>query len=123
VRGVLRSGPADGDNLPRMSPARVGLDLGWRAAGWNATLGVLHVQRQDRVAVFDLRDGEPESPTDGYTRVDASLAWRPDIDLPLTVYVQGRNLGNADMRIHTSYLKDLAPPPGRSLLLGLRMRL
>ena len=72
VRAQLRSGPASGDNLPRMSPARLGLDLGWRESRWNAQLSVLRVWNQDRVAVFDLRDGVPESPTAGYTRVDAA---------------------------------------------------
>jgi iron complex outermembrane receptor protein len=85
-------------------------------------VAVTKVLRQNRVSAFDLRDGEPEQPTAGYTRVDALVAWRP-ADWPLTLTLQGRNLTNEDMRIHTSFLKTFAPPAGRSVLLGLRAAL
>jgi iron complex outermembrane receptor protein len=38
----------------------------------------------------------------------------------LTVFLQGKNLMNEDVRLHTSYLKDFAPRPGRALLIGVR---
>jgi iron complex outermembrane recepter protein len=82
-------------------------------------VALTRVSRQDRVASFDLRDGEPESATDGYTRVDAGASFRP-AGWPLTLYVHGRNLTDQDVRIHTSFLKGFAPPPGRSLVLGVR---
>jgi len=122
VRASILSGPQTGAWLPRMAPSRLGLDLGWRHADWNAQVAVTHVMRQTRVSTFDLRDGEPEQPTAGYTRVDASLAWRIS-GAPLVVTLQGRNLTNEDMRIHTSFLKTLAPPAGRSVVLGLRAAL
>lgn len=118
VRGRLTSGPNDGGNLPRMSPSRAGLDLGWRAGGWEALLAVTRVYDQNRTSDFDLRNGEPETATAGFTRLDAYFAWR--LGESLSLYVQGRNLTNEDMRIHTSYLKEFAPPPARSLWLGLR---
>lgn len=119
VRARLASGPNNGADLPRISPARLGLDLGWKSATWSTQVALTRVFHQDRVASFDLRDGEPESATDGYTRVDAGAALRP-AGWPVTVYVQGRNLTNQDMRIHTSFLKSFAPPSGRSLVLGVR---
>jgi iron complex outermembrane receptor protein len=122
VRARLDSGPDVGGSLPRMAPSRLGLDLGWRHVQWAAQVAVTKVLRQNRVSAFDLRDGEPEQPTAGYTRVDALVAWRP-ADWPLTLTLQGRNLTNEDMRIHTSFLKTFAPPAGRSVLLGLRAAL
>lgn len=119
VRARLTAGPNDGANLPRMSPSRLGLDLGFRQSDWSATLALTRVFRQDRVSSFDLRDGEAEAETPGYTRVDAGAAWRP-AGWPVTLFVQGRNLSDRDIRIHTSFLKNLAPPPGRSFVLGLR---
>ncbi|MFN3565016.1 MAG: TonB-dependent receptor [Burkholderiaceae bacterium] len=122
VRGKLVSGPNDGAYLPRMPPSRVGLDVGWKEANWSAKLAATRVFAQRRVSRFDLRDGEPEAPTPGYTRVDAGAAWRP-AGAAVTVYLIGRNLTDADTRIHTSYLKHLAPPPGRSLVLGIQAAL
>ncbi len=119
VRAKLVSGSNAGANLPRMSPSRLGLDLGWRTERASLQIAFTHVFRQDRVAVFDLRNGTPEAPTAGYTRVDLGAAVRL-ARLPLTLFVQGRNLTDEDIRIHTSFLKDFAPPPGRSLWLGLR---
>jgi hypothetical protein len=34
--------------------------------------------------------------------------------------VQGRNLTDAHIRVRTSFLKHIAPPPGRSFVVGLR---
>jgi iron complex outermembrane receptor protein len=119
VRARLASGPNDGANLPRISPARLGLDLGWRSERWFAQLAVTRVFRQDRVASFDLRDGAPERATAGYTRVDVGAAYRLP-GLPVTLFLQGRNLTDQDIRVHTSFLRDLAPLPGRSLWFGLR---
>jgi hypothetical protein len=65
----------------------------------------------------------PESATPGYTRVDLGLVWRlplPTVAAPLTLFLQGRNLTDQDIRVHTSFLKGVAPPPGRSVVLGLR---
>jgi len=122
VRAKLTGGINRGANLPRMSPTRLGVDLGWRAPSGSATLFVTRVFEQDRVCSFDLRDGRPEPSTAGYTRIDLGAAYR-FASVPLTLFVQGRNLTNEDIRIHTSYLKDLAPPPGRSWFLGLRAAL
>jgi iron complex outermembrane receptor protein len=119
VRAQLDSGPNDGANLPRISPPRLGLDLGWKSQAWSVQLALMRVFEQDRVSSFDLRNGEPEQPTAAYTRIDAGASWRPP-GWPLLLYAQGRNLTDEDIRIHTSFLKDDAPPPGRSLLLGLR---
>lgn len=122
VHAQLASGPQAGGALPRIAPSRLGLDFGWRHAQWVAQVAVTRVLRQSRVSAFDLRDGEPEQPTAGYTHIDASVVWRP-ADWPLILTLQGRNLTNENMRIHTSFLKALAPPAGRSLLLGLRVAL
>lgn len=112
VRGKL----ASGGNLPRMSPARLGVEAGWTEGRWSLQGTVLRVARQSRVA-------ELETATAGYTRVDGELSYR----LPpatttgeWTFYLQGRNLTDKEIRVHTSYLKELAPQPGRGFVLGVR---
>ena len=34
---------------------------------------------------------------------------------------EGRNLTDRDARVHTSFLKDVAPLPGRALSTGVRL--
>ena len=85
---------------------------GW----WTATAEVRHVAEQDRVAAFEL-------PTSSYTMLDASLVLRPVKDQPeLKVFLDGRNLTNVEAREHASFLKDVAPLPGRTFRLGVGYR-
>lgn len=124
VRGALSSGADSGANLPRFAPTRIGLENRWRGAQWRFSAALTHVLRQNRTSSFDLRDGVPEAPTDAYTTLDVGLAYElARATFPLTLFVSARNLTNQDVRIHTSYLKDLAPPPGRSFFFGVRAAL
>lgn len=103
-------------NAPRMAPARIGLDVEWMRAAFTAHATLLRVFRQDRIAVAQ------ETATPGYARLDAGLAWRVRRagQQALTWYVQANNLLDRDMRVHTSFLKDSAPLPGRSIMAGMR---
>ncbi|MFC0633805.1 TonB-dependent receptor [Brevundimonas balnearis] len=69
------------------------------------------VGSQDRVAEFEL-------PTDAYTRYDAFLGWRPAALPGAMVFVEGQNLSDEEIREHASFLKDLAPSPGRNVRVG-----
>lgn len=110
VRGELK----DGGNLPRVAPARYGTGFEWSLGGWRAGVSALRYRTQDDVA-------EEESVTPGFTAVDADFAYAFAVgDAELEVFVQGRNLGDEEIRLHTSFLKDRAPLPGRSLGAGLR---
>lgn len=107
---------ADGSRLPRIAPGRFGADLDWSQGGWRARLGAIRVASQNDVA-------EHETPTPGYTLLDAHLSYHWDSagGLGWELFLDGRNLGNREARVHTSYLKDLAPLPGRSLQTGIRL--
>jgi len=102
-------------NLPRIVAPRVGADLRWDRGAWRASLGAVHYFEQDRVAEFETR-------TPGYTLVDASVAWH--LDTPggnaWEMFVDGTNLLDEEARPHTSFLKDLAPRPGRGVAFGVR---
>ena len=39
----------------------------------------------------------------------------------LTVFVQGKNLTDDEQRLHTSFIKDFAPEPGRTIEAGVRL--
>lgn len=121
VRAVLISGAHAGDNLPRISPARAGVDLGYAADAWSVLLALTRVLPQNRTAAFDLRGGAAEAATNGYTMLTVGTTWRlGDGPRAATVFIQGRNLLDANAHVHTSYLRDFAPLAGRSLVGGMR---
>ena len=105
---------AQGGYLPRISPMRFGADLGWSLGGWRASLGAVRYGKQDDVA-------QNEEPSDGYTLVDAHVAYR--WDRPASsweVFLDGSNLTDEEVRPHTSLLRDYAPLPGRGVAFGIR---
>jgi iron complex outermembrane receptor protein len=104
-----------GGNLPRISPARLGLEADWKRGPWAAWGMLMRVHRQDRVAALETR-------TAGYTRLDAGLEYAVKISQQTvtTLFLKGGNLLDKDMRVHTSFIKDFAPLPGRSIVAGLR---
>ena len=107
VHGKTDFGPAV--RIPPWSVTGRGVyEAGW----WTGTVEVHHVGKQDRVATFEL-------PTSGYTMLNASLVVRPFKDKDgLKVFIDGHNLTNTEAREHASFLKDIAPLPGRSFRLG-----
>lgn len=112
VRGRLEG---DGGNLPRISPTRTGASADWRSGALLAIASVTRVFEQRHVAPLETR-------TPGHTRLDGEIAWRLDRAAwgSLTFFLQAANLADAEIRAHTSYLKDVAPQMGRSIALGVR---
>lgn len=66
------------------------------------------------------RTGPNELATDGYTLYSAYLTLRPfGADSGLSARIAAVNLTNEDARLHTSFLKDVAPLPGRNIKVAL----
>jgi iron complex outermembrane recepter protein len=105
----------DGGNLPRLAPGRVGIDLKWSADAWRASLGAARYLKQDRIAAY-------ETPTDGFTLVNAHLSYTLDSGDTTSweFFADGTNLSNQTARLSTSYIKDKAPLPGRAIAFGVR---
>ncbi len=106
---------ANGGYLPRISPARIGADLRWARDGWRASVGAIRYGSQKDVA-------QNEAPSDGYTLVDAHLAYRWDRSggNSYELFLDGSNLTDREVRPHTSLLRDYAPLPGRGVAFGIR---
>ena len=100
------------DNLPRLPPARLGVGLRLERGRYSADL--------DYVRTFEQSDtADLELPTDAYEDLRLHLATEYDIgNASLRLFLQGRNLTDAEQRHHTSLIKDLAPAPGRTLVVG-----
>ncbi len=107
-----------GEPLPRISPMRLGFGLDYKLDQFGSRLDVLRGFKQNRTADNELA-------TDGYTLVNATFTYKfkTAFDLKgvgLEAFAKARNLLDEEIREHGSYLKDIAPLGGRSLLFGLR---
>lgn len=110
VRGKL----TDGDNLPRITPPRFGGGLEYRIGAWQGDFEVTRIAEQEDNAAL-------ETETDGYTLVELGLSYTPGTEpANLSLSIRGTNLLDEDARRHTSFVKDIAPLPGRSALVTLR---
>ena len=104
----------EGLPLPRIPAQRWRLGAAWRDGNLSARLEALNARRVSRIAI-------DETPTPAWTRLDAWLGWNLAADWQLQLI--GRNLSNAVIRDHTSFLKDSSIAGGRSVLLALRLQI
>lgn len=103
-----------GQSLPRVPPLRLQAGLEYSLRAWNAGVNVQHARAQRNVSQNEL-------PTDGYTTVNASLGYSFGLEpFALQAFVRVNNLFDREARSHVSFLKDIAPLPGRGVLAGLR---
>ncbi len=110
VRATIRTvGPA-----PRIPPLRLLGGIEAQSKLVNGRLEVERVTGQDRVAAF-------ETPTDGYTMVNASVSLTPfRAHRELSLTLSANNIFDVDARRHASFLKDFAPLAGRDIRLTAR---
>lgn len=110
-----------GASLPRITPLRVGIGLGYTSERLSLKVEGVRVNHQYHTAQF-------ETSTPGYTLLNASASYRFPWQLghginPVTseVFLRGTNLTNEEARNHQSFLKDVLPLPGRNVLGGVRL--
>ncbi|MCX6955088.1 MAG: TonB-dependent receptor, partial [Verrucomicrobia bacterium] len=104
----------DDEALPRTPPLRFGAKLDYEDGVWSAGVEGRHAEAQNRLA-------PTESPTSGYTLVNAHVGYLLATGrVSYELFARGTNLGNVTARDHSSFLKDLAPLPGRGVLFGVR---
>ncbi len=112
VRAELRG---SGEPLPRIPAARFGGGLRYQGSQFQASLFCRRTENQDRISEF-------ETPTAGHTFLDASIGYR--FYLGGTVHdliLSGTNLTDEYAQEHISYLKEVAPLPGRDVRLTYRL--
>ena len=110
----IRATLDDGSAVPRIPPLSLlgGLEL--QSERWDARAEVQWFDEQDRIASF-------ETPTEGFTHVNLSLAWKPlRGGENVTVLLQANNLLDEEGRRHASFTKDFVPLAGRNLKLSVR---
>jgi len=101
-----------GGDIPRIPPSTITLGLSAENDILSARIEVVDIAEQDRVAAF-------ETETPGSTVLNARLAWHPIPDQDLTVFLEGSNLTDELVRVHSSFLKDELPRPGVNFRLAI----
>jgi iron complex outermembrane receptor protein len=112
----VRASLKDGGDLPRIPPIKAGIEYQYQAQAWSANIGATHYARQNKVSEF-------ESATASYTSIDASLSYYFDLSsIDMTAFIKGSNLTDKLGYVHSSFIKNDAPLPGRALTLGITAR-
>ncbi|MFT4613661.1 MAG: iron complex outermembrane receptor protein, partial [Bacteroidia bacterium] len=102
-------------DVPRLPTERIGASLQWNTDNLGAWIGVQRATNQDR-------QGEFETETDGYTRWDLGADYTLELsgDQEMLFFVKWKNFTDEEIRLSTSFLRNVAPEAGASLEAGLR---
>ena len=112
VRGATRS---PNETLPRLPPLRLGGAIDYRHAGWSFTAEWRHTAHPGRLA-------PGESHTAAFTTLNFFASKRLKLGTAdAEIFARATNLLDQTARLHTSFLKDIAPLPGRDITVGLRL--
>jgi len=104
----------DGRYLPRTPPLRFGADVDFTYGRISANVSWTHYEDQDKVATL-------ETTTDGYDMFDLLVNYEiPTNTADLVLFLKVENFTDTGARVHTSFIKDVAPMPGRNIRFGVR---
>ena len=104
----------NGDDVPRLPPLRLGARLAWDTERFSLWTRVLDADDQDR-------SGANETKTPGFTRWDAGAEYHlPARDWGLNVFLIVNNITDEEIRLSTSFLRNVAPEAGLGVEAGLR---
>lgn len=117
LRGDLISGEFDDSgDVPRLPPVRLGGSLSWTGDAFSTWVSVL--------AAADQSDpGDFETETDSWTRWDIGANYRFQIAnaSDIEVFMKWKNIGDDEIRLSTSFLRNFAPEAGESVEAGIRV--
>ncbi len=105
----------DNTYLPRIPPMRYRAGAEWEYKALRLGTEIIFAEGQDDLAPDEL-------PTDAYELWSAYAAYRfVTGNTTWDLLLRGHNLTDSEARMHTSFLKDIAPLPGRNVSLSVRM--
>lgn len=103
----------DGGFLPRIPPLKAGAEYRFEHNLWSFTLGATRYARQSQIAA-------EETETAGYTLLDTSVSYDLDLDdQDANLYLRVSNATDQLGRVHSSFIKETTPLPGRSFVMGI----
>ncbi len=106
VRAKIRDGSGP---VPRIPPLRLLGGISAQSDAVDLRAELEWSDSQNRVSTF-------ETPTDGFTMVNASAAWRPlGKEGGVTLIASANNIFDVNARRHASFTKDFVPLAGRDI--------
>ena len=102
-----------GGNVPLIPPARLLVGLEGEREGISGRVEAQYAAKQDEVASF-------ETETDDFLVFNASVGI--DVTENFRLLLEGRNLSDEEVRLHSSVLKEVAPQPGRNFRVAVRAK-
>ena len=119
VGDIVRAKLTDADiRLPRITPARARVGLDFRYQGLSVRPEAIFASRKSAEDIYPL-----ETPTAGYGlfNINASYTFGSDRAANI-ISVSAFNLNDRLFRNHLSFIKDLAPEPGRGIRASYTLR-
>jgi len=85
--------------------------------GWLAEVSWRRVDDQNDIGFGEIR-------TEGFDDLRIHVNYTMDIGKSsVELFLSGRNLTDDEQRYHTTFIKDLAPQPGRTIEAGVRVHI
>ena len=104
----------DEGNLPRIPANKLGSELQYNVGDLQLTLTGTHYFEQDKISAYETK-------TDGYTIVDAQANYQLSLGaIDTQLYLNVDNITDELGLVHSSFIKDKAPLPGRNFRFGIR---
>lgn len=104
----------DEGNLPRIPANKLGSELQYTISDWQFSLTGTHYFEQNDITAY-------ETATDGYTLFDAQANYQLTVGpVDTQFYINIDNITDELGFVHSSFIKDQAPLPGRNFRLGVR---
>ncbi len=108
----VRAERSNGDNLPRISPAKIGGGFNYKHNEFGAGLDLTNILAQNE-------NGPLETDTGGYSVLNLNMDYNVFAGKRnLSLFAKATNLLDEDGRLHTSFIKDRTPIMGRALMVG-----
>ena len=110
---VIAKNEDTGSYLPRIAPLKIGIGSTYQKERYSLNINLLHAFAQNKLSANELK-------TDAYTNLSLLATYQIPIKYNIELFTKANNLLNEDIRDATSYIKDIAPQGGRSIMFGLR---
>lgn len=111
---------AEGDYMPNLPTSRFGINADFLISRIRSNIAFDRYMKQRYLG----KNINPERPMPGYSLLSMRLSTERKIKgLMMEYFIYGNNLLNVDARPQNSFLKYIAPLPGRNISLGMRIKL
>ncbi|WP_394190722.1 TonB-dependent receptor [Pseudoalteromonas atlantica] len=102
------------ENLPRIPANKLGSELQYTLNDWQFTLTGTHYFEQNDITQYETK-------TDSYSLFDAQANYQLNVgQIDTQLYINVDNITNELGFVHSSFIKEKAPLPGRNFSIGVR---